>query len=205
VFKEDSDEMLMLRYQRGDAEAFRSLAIRHRIGVMSFAFRYVSDSQVAEDVFQDTFLRLIRQAKRYKPQAKFTTLLYTIARNLCIDHLRKMEHRKHQSLSAGTDQNDEDSDTLENIIPGENPDADKSLFRKDLQKVLRKAIEALPDEQREVFILREYEDLRFREIAKVTRTTTNTVKSRMRYALANLRKSLAKARITEEVVRDEVL
>ena len=205
MFKEDSDEMLMLRYQRGDAEAFRTLILRHRIGVTSFAYRYVGDSQVAEDIFQETFLRLIQKVKRYKAQAKFTTLLYTIARNLCIDHLRKMEHRKHQSLNAGGGDEDEETDTLENMLPGKNVEADRSVFRKEIQKALKKAIDSLSEEQREVFVLREYQDLRFREIAKVTRTTTNTVKSRMRYALANLRKALAKARITEEVVRDEVL
>ena len=205
MFKEDSDEMLMLRYQRGDAEAFRALILRHRIGVTSFAYKYVGDAGAAEDVFQDTFLRLIQQAARYKAQAKFTTLLYTIARNLCIDHLRKMEHRKHQSLSAGGGENDEETDTLENILPGKNVEAERTVFRKEMQKALKKAIDNLPEEQREVFILREFQDLRFREIAKITRTTTNTVKSRMRYALANLRKELAKAKITEEVVRDEVL
>lgn len=205
MFKEDSDEMLMLRYQRGDAEAFRTLILRHRIGVTSFAYKYVGDAQVAEDIFQDTFLRLIQQAARYKAQAKFTTLLYTIARNLCIDHLRKMEHRKHQSLSAGGGENDEETDTLENLLPGKNVEAERTVFRKEMQKALKKAIDNLPEEQREVFILREFQDLRFREIAKITRTTTNTVKSRMRYALANLRKELAKAKITEEVVRDEVL
>lgn len=205
VFKEDSDEMLMLRYQRGDVDAFRTLVLRHRMAVTTFAYRYVSDAQAAEDIFQETFLRLIQQVKRYKAQAKFTTLLYTVARNLCIDHLRKMEHRKHQSLNSTGGEEGEETDALGDIIPGKATDMDKTMFRKELQKVLKKAIDDLPEEQREVFLLREYQDLRFREIAKITRTTTNTVKSRMRYALANLRRALAKAKITEEVVRDEVL
>lgn len=194
----------MLRYQRGDAEAFRTLLLRHRIGVMSFACRYVGNAQTAEDVFQDVFLRLIQQAPRYRPEAKFTTFLYTIARNLCIDHLRKMEHRRHQSLDAPHGQDEEKAEPLESILSGEAPSGARGAFRKEIQKVLSRVIEGLPDEQREVFLLREYDDLRFREIAKITRTTTNTVKSRMRYALANLRKALARAKITEEVVRDEV-
>ncbi len=204
MFKEDSDEMLMLRYQRGDTEAFRTLLLRHRMGVTTFAYRYVSDAGVAEDVFQDAFLRLIRRAKHYRPKAKFTTLLYTIVRNLCIDHLRKMEHRRHQSLDAPLRRADGESESLEKMLSSGAPTGARSAFRKELQKLLTRAIEELPDEQREVFLLREYDDLKFREIAKIARTTTNTVKSRMRYALANLRKSLARARITEEVVRDEV-
>ena len=204
MFKEDSDEMLMLRYQRGDPEAFRTLLLRHRMGVTTFAYRYVGDAGVAEDIFQGAFLRLIKQVKRYKPQAKFTTLLYTIARNLCIDYLRKMQHRRHQSLDAPRGRNGEESEPLEAILSSNAPTGDRGAFRKELQKLLTQAIEGLPDEQREVFLLREYDDLKFREIAKITRTTTNTVKSRMRYALANLRKALARAKITEEVVSDEV-
>jgi RNA polymerase sigma-70 factor (ECF subfamily) len=203
MFKEDSDEMLMLRYQKGDREAFRTLLMRHRIGITTFAYRYVSDSSAAEDIFQDTFLRLIQQADRYRPAAKFTTLLYTIARNLCIDHLRKMGHRRHQSLDASHG-SDKEAESLESTLPGDEPRPARGAFRKEMQGVLTAAIESLPDEQREVFIMREYDDLRFHEIAKITKATINTVKSRMRYALANLRKELAKAKITEEVVRDEV-
>jgi RNA polymerase sigma-70 factor (ECF subfamily) len=203
MFREDSDEVLMLRFRDGDVEAYRTLVMRYRHSLMSFAYRFVGDTHVAEDVFQDAFLRIARDASRYRPTAKFCTLLYTIARNLCIDHLRKQRYRKHLSLERNQG-HDEEEATLSDLLKSQDVGASREMFRKDLKKVLMKGIHSLPIEQREVFLLREYEGLRFREIAKITRTSVNTAKSRMRYALAALRKFLTDEKITEEVLQNEV-
>jgi len=205
MIREDSDEIMMLRYKEGDTEAFRTLMMRYRHSLMSFAYRFVGNTQVAEDVFQDTFLRIIRGADRYRPSARFITLLYTIARNLCIDHLRKQRYRRHLSLEATTRSDEGNSASLGDMIESPDVGADRKMLRKGLKNALTRGINSLPLEQREVFLLREYEGMRFNEIAKITRTSVNTAKSRMRYALAALRKFLSEEKITEEVLQNEVL
>ncbi|MFH1549456.1 MAG: RNA polymerase sigma factor [Planctomycetota bacterium] len=205
MFREDSDKVLMLRFQEGDTEAFRALMMRYRHSLMSFAYRFVGDTHVAEDVFQDTFLRIVRDAYKYRPSAKFITLLYTIARNLCIDHLRKQKYRRHLSLERNHGSADEDSAPLGDMLKSDDVGANREMLRKDLKKVLTRQIGSLPVEQREVFLLREYEGLRFNEIAKITGTSVNTAKSRMRYALAALRKFLSQEKITDEVLQNELL
>ena len=96
----EADEDLMVRYQRGEVRAFEILLGRHRKPVYNFILRYVGDKETAEDLLQETFMRVIKGAEAYKRQAKFTTWLYTIARNLCVDQTRRRKHRKHASLDA---------------------------------------------------------------------------------------------------------
>ncbi len=204
MLREESDEIMMLRYQKGDSEAFRTLIMRHRHSLMTFAYRFVGNAQTAEDIYQDTFLRLIKGAARYKPSAKFTTLLYTIARNLCIDHLRKQKFRRHLSLERAGTTGDDDASPLGEMLRSEDVGANRKMLRGDLKKALTRGINALPVEQREVFLMREFEGMRFNEIAKVTKTSVNTAKSRMRYALTALRKFLSEEKITEEVFQNEL-
>src|SRR5512146_3089289 len=93
-----TDEMLMVRYQRGAREAFADLVRRHKTPVYNFVLRYVRSGNTAEDVTQDVFLRVVQNAAEFKHEARFSTWLYTIARNLCIDQLRRLQHRRHPSL-----------------------------------------------------------------------------------------------------------
>ncbi|MEO1273293.1 MAG: sigma-70 family RNA polymerase sigma factor, partial [Myxococcota bacterium] len=145
----------------------------------------------AEDMTQDVFLKVIRSAPKYKQTAKFTTWLYTIARNRCIDHARK-HGRVHQvsldrSLSGDGNAQDGDRTFLNNLADSEADAGNVSIIRKDFRQRLKQALETLPEEQREVFLLREVSGLKFREIAKVVGVGENTVKSRMRYAIEALR------------------
>jgi len=193
LVRDDSDESLMLRYRDGDVRAFEVLVTRHRKPVFNFILRFVRDTAAAEDVTQETFLRLVKGADAYERQAKFTTWLYTIARNLCVDAARRGKHRKAASLDAPL--GDEDgSASLLDLVPDGAAGVDRQAQSRELAVRLRQAIEALPDEQREIFLLREVADLQFNEIANVIGCPENTVKSRMRYALEKLREALEEYR-----------
>lgn len=190
--RDDSDESLMLRYRDGDVRAFEVLVTRHRKAIYNFILRFVRDAAQAEDVLQDTFLRVIKSADAYEKQAKFTTWLYTIARNLCVDAARRGKHRKAASLDAPV--GDEEGAALIDLVAGGDAGADKQAISRELGVRLKKAIESLPDEQREIFLLREVSDLQFNEIAQIVGCPENTVKSRMRYALEKLREALEEYR-----------
>ena len=98
-----TDEKLMVQFQKGDAQAFNQLLSRHRRGVFGFVLRYTNDSYTAEELLQEVFLRVVRNACSFERRSKFTTWLYSIARNQCIDHLRRMRHRKTTSLDQPAD------------------------------------------------------------------------------------------------------
>jgi RNA polymerase sigma-70 factor (ECF subfamily) len=198
MLTQDADEDLMVRYQQGEVRAFEVLLGRHRKSVFNFILRYVGDKETAEDLLQETFMRVIKGADAYKRQAKFTTWLYTIARNLCVDQTRRRKHRKHASLDAPMAA-DDDSGTLLDVLPSSEMASDRKSVNKQLYQRLQGAIGALSEEQREVFLMREFLDMPFKQIADVVGVPENTVKSRMRYALEKLRldldeyKDLAKA------------
>jgi RNA polymerase sigma-70 factor (ECF subfamily) len=183
----------MLAYRDGDVRAFEVLVTRHRKPIYNFIFRFVRDAAQAEDVMQETFLRVIKGAEAYERQAKFTTWLYTIARNLCVDAARRGKHRKVASLDAPVG-GDEDGAALIDMVSDGKQGADSAALDKELRARMQKAIASLPDEQREIFLLREMADLQFNEIAKVVGCPENTVKSRMRYALEKLREALEEYR-----------
>jgi RNA polymerase sigma-70 factor, ECF subfamily len=191
--RDDSDESLMLRYRDGDVRAFELLVNRHRKPLFNFILRFVRDTAQAEDVTQETFLRLVKGADAYERQAKFTTWLYTIARNLCVDASRRGKHRKAASLDAPLG-DDDGAMSLLDFLPDGAAGVDRQAQSRELGVRLRQALEALPDEQREIFLLREVADLQFNEIAKVIGCPENTVKSRMRYALEKLREALEEYR-----------
>lgn len=184
-----ADEDLMVQYQKGEVRAFEVLLARHRKPVYNFILRFIGDKETAEDLLQEAFMRVIKGAEAYKRQAKFTTWLYTIARNLCVDQTRRRKHRKHASLDAPMDATDE-SGTLLDVIPSKEMASDRLSSNKELHATMTRAIEALSEEQREVFLMREFLDMPFKQIADVVGVPENTVKSRMRYALEKLRLEL---------------
>jgi RNA polymerase sigma-70 factor (ECF subfamily) len=187
---QQSDEALMQRFQQGDSAAFRVLLERHRGGIYNFVLRHVGDRSAAEDLLQDTFLRVVQGAHRYKLESKFTTWLYTIARNLCVDRARKMKFRRHKSLDQPTSTDGEGA-TLGERVADTRPLTDRNAIGSELQDHLARAIASLREDQREVFLMREYSNLPFKEIAEIVGVPENTVKSRMRYALEHLRKELS--------------
>lgn len=189
--QELSDEALMSRYLDGDGDAFEELLERHGKRIYNFILRQTGDRSLAEDLVQEAFLRVVHRAESFRRQAKFTTWLYTIARNLCIDHARKAKHRRHLALDATLRRDESGGATLLDRVEAPNPGPDVEARDRRFRGALGRALEALPAEQREVFVMRELDGLKFREIAEVVGIPENTVKSRMRYALKGLRETLA--------------
>lgn len=185
-----SDEDLMERFRDGDARAFETLLERHERKIFNFIFRFVRQREVANDLLQETFLRVVKNAKRYTRKAKFTTWLYTIARNQSIDALRRQKHRRHRSLDQSIG-HEATGQTLLDRVPGRSPDGFERTDAHEVSARVSAAIDELSDEQREVFVMREIMQLKFREIAEIVGVSENTIKSRMRYALEHLRLALA--------------
>lgn len=180
---------MLRRYRQGDTEAFALLYQRHRLGLFRFLCGLCGDPTLAEEVFQDTWMSLIRSQSLQREAVLFKTWLYQIARNRLIDHWRKTGHRqaKHEAF---------DEQLHDQPCGDANPEQQLSLSRD--QERLQAALDDLPAEQREVFLLRAHGDLELHEIAELTRTPAETVKSRLRYALQKLRRLLADS-ATEEL------
>src|SRR5262249_17883161 len=180
---DQTDEQLMQAYREGNPRAFELLLARHERKVWNFLRRSVGDATLAEDLLQEVFLRVIRAQAEWKGEAKFTTWVYAIARNLCIDHARRAVHRDARSLDAPTRANDEASETLHDRLADGGRDAEGLTSDAQVRVRVDEAVAALPPDQREVFLLREVMDMPFAEIASVVGAPEPTVKSRMRYAL----------------------
>lgn len=187
-----TDDELLARFNEGDPSAFEALLTRYRKPLFNFIFRSVRDRTQAEELLQDVFLRVIQRSVEFKGQSKFSTWLYTIARNLCIDHSRKMSFRRHRSLDAPMrGKGSEEGPTMMERVAGGDIGADREAISKDLSERIAAAVEELPDEQREVFLMRQVQALPFKDIAAIVGVPENTVKSRMRYALERLQEALA--------------
>jgi RNA polymerase sigma-70 factor (ECF subfamily) len=196
-----TDEQLMLAFRTGDARAFDALVRRHRTPVFNFILRYTGHRARAEDLLQETWLKAVRGAPDYEPKARFTTWVYTIARNLCVDSARKESYRQTESLDAPAGA-EEDGRMLAEVLPDGNASPDRAAHNSRLRPLLERALKGLPQEQREVFILREYSGIAFKDIATVTGVPENTVKSRMRYALDGLRKRLQELGVDGDMVEE---
>jgi RNA polymerase sigma-70 factor (ECF subfamily) len=186
-----SDEQLMARYQQGDARAFDTLLGRHYQSVFNFLVRNTGNAATSEELLQDVFMRVIGSARKYEKRAKFTTWLFTIAKNIVIDHSRKQRFRRHKSLDAPLGADDDRS--LGDSVKDDHPSvmADRRFADAEFTARLDAAMSKMNEDQRMVFVLREFQQLSFQEIAVVVETSENTVKSRMRYALEFLRTQLA--------------
>jgi len=172
------DSALMLRYRDGDVAAFETLYQRHKDPLFRYLLRHCRQRAAAEDVFQEVWGKIVKARASYRPTAKFTTFLYRVAHNCFIDHLRR--NKRHM----GGAELDEDLQPH----PGEPPETatERSLAKERLSKALMD----LPDEQRDVFLLREEAGLSLDQIALVTGSNRETAKSRLRYAVNKLRAAI---------------
>ncbi len=201
--QERTDEELLAAYQQGDVGAFELLLRRHRAPLFTFLLRMLGDRERAEDLAQETFLRIVKGAQAWERRARFQTWLFTIARNLCVDQSRRDRFRRADSLDAQGPPGSEGEPAMIDSVPSREIDPARGAESSRLRPVLARALAALPAEQREVFLLREQAGVPFKEIAELTGVNENTVKSRMRYALEGLRKSLAAAGVDEDAAADE--
>ena len=181
----DADEALMLRYAKGDMAAFDRLYARHELAVWRFVFRSVKVQAVADDLLQDVWFAVARNAARYEVKAKFRTWLFTLAHNRLVDHLRTAKH--HTSLDASEDDARPLADTL---VADSGFGPVRQLQSREQAAALIAAVEQLPLEQREAFLLQAEGDLSVQEIAEATGVNFETAKSRLRYARASLRQHL---------------
>ena len=179
---EPDDVSLMLRYRAGDAAAFETLYRRHKGPLYRYFLRQCRDAEVAGDLFQDVWASIIRARKSYRPTARFTTYMYQIAHNAFVDHYRRQVRRLEDAGGDHAEQADG--------APG--PEA-VALATESAQR-FRRALDALPPEQREAFLLHEEAGLSLVEIAAVTEANEETVKSRLRYAVKKLRAAFAAER-----------
>jgi RNA polymerase sigma-70 factor (ECF subfamily) len=177
----DPDIELMLRFQKGETRCFEELVNKHTRGVLNLVFRYLGDASRAEDVAQDIFVKVYRARMKYEPKAKFSTWLYRIAVNHCLNEIRS---RKSQP-SLATPIND----MLEEP-EGDNPDA--RIARTELRDAVKAAIDSLPENQRMAVILARYEDMSYDEIAEAMGMSLEAVKSVLFRAKENLKLALAK-------------
>jgi RNA polymerase sigma-70 factor (ECF subfamily) len=178
-----NDKELVMRYHDGDAASFQILVDRYQNKIFSYVLMLVKDKQLADDIFQDTFLKIIRTIKAgaYKEEGKFIQFAMRIAHNLIIDYFRKAKRLPM------VDPTKEDYDMLDNARFMD-PSIEEQIVTEQTYDDVRKMIEFLPAEQREVLVMRMYDDMSFKEIAEATNVSINTALGRMRYALINLRK-----------------
>ncbi len=188
-----SDEELLRRFNQGDDTAFEVLVRRFERPLYNFILRSTRDAEQASELLQEVFMRVVQRSNEFQGQSKVGTWLYTIARNLCIDTSRKMAFRRHRSLDAPTAGGGDEGEgqALLDKIASPVSASDRNVIAQDLSVRISAAVEALPDEQREVFLMREVQSMPFKDIAEVLGVPENTVKSRMRYALERLQRALA--------------
>lgn len=186
-----SDRELIERYQDGDVHSFELLIGRYQKQVYSYILTLVKDKQLADDVFQDTFVKVIQtiKSKAYKDDGRFVQFAMRIAHNLVIDHFRK-ENRIPTVESSSEDYNYIDN------VPITDHSVEQGMIVDQVHSDLHRMIAFLPDEQREVLRMRIFDDMSFKDIADVTNVSINTALGRMRYALINLRKMMVANNMT---------
>ncbi len=184
-----SDEQLITLFKKGHASALEELVQRHKDKLYTSIFLLVKDSFLAEDIFQDTFIKIIDtiRAERYTEKGKFLPWAMRIAHNLCVDYFRKI---KRTPIIKTSDDKD-----IFNVLSFSESSAEEKLITRQSHDRVRRMLDMLPEEQREVIILRHYADLSFKEIADLTQVSINTALGRMRYGLINLRKMMTEKQI----------
>ncbi|MBS1761089.1 MAG: sigma-70 family RNA polymerase sigma factor [Bacteroidetes bacterium] len=179
-----SDHELVYLFSEGQSEALETLVLRHKDKLYTSIYFLVKDKYLAEDIFQEVFIRVIDTMRggRYSEEGKFLPWAMRIAHNLCVDHFRKVKRTPVIRTS-------EDTDIFEVLNFSEGSAEDKMMRRQSHDRV-RDLLNKLPEDQREVIILRHYADMSFKEIAAATDCSINTALGRMRYGLINLRKMM---------------
>ncbi|MBQ4434152.1 MAG: sigma-70 family RNA polymerase sigma factor [Bacteroidales bacterium] len=177
-----TDNELIARYMEGDESALKTLIQRHEKKVFSYIMLSVKNRELAEDIFQDTFIKVINTLRsgNYKEEGKFIQWVMRIANNLKIDYFRKQQRMPVFEGNGDFD--------IFDLINGSDPSAEQKLITEQIYAEITSLVKLLPEEQREVLEMRIYQDISFKDIAEITNVSINTALGRMRYALINLRK-----------------
>ncbi|MGB1247957.1 MAG: RNA polymerase sigma factor [Chitinophagales bacterium] len=185
-----TDQVLVNEFLAGKEQALEQLITRHKEKVYTSIYMFTRDTYLAEDLFQDTFIKAIdklRQGK-YKEEGKFLPWIMRMAYNICIDNYRKSKRAPKIANSEGFD--------IFNILPFQEESPEDMMITNQSKSKVRKLLDELPEEQKEVVLLRHYYDFSFKEIAELTGVSINTALGRMRYALINLRKVVTEKQIS---------
>jgi RNA polymerase sigma factor (sigma-70 family) len=184
-----TDHELIQNFQDGDLNALETLVLRHKDKMYTSILFLVKDKYLAEDIFQDVLIKIIDTIRggRYTEEGKFLPWAMRIAHNLCVDHFRKVKRTPAIKTS-------DDRDIFE-VINFTEEGADEKMMKRQSHEKVRQMLDLLPEDQREVIILRHYADLSFKEIASLTNCSINTALGRMRYGLINLRKMMTQKKI----------
>lgn len=183
------DSVLVSNYIRGCEASLEVLIKKHKQRLYSFIFSKIQDRDITEDIFQDTFIKVIRTLKRgnYNEQGKFLPWVMRISHNLIIDYFRKSNRMR---LFKNTDEFD-----IFSVLGDGSLNAEKKIIQEQIYSDVRDLVKELPEEQKEVLIMRMYKDMSFKEISENTGVSINTALGRMRYALINMRKLIEKHEI----------
>ncbi len=179
-----SDQQLIESYLQGNEKSFEVLLSRHKDRIYTSIYLFVKDTEMAEDLFQEVFIKIIDTIRkgRYNHEGKFIQWALRISYNLCVDQFRKSKRNTKVASNDGFD--------ILSTIESHEDNMEVFMIKNQDQSKVRHIIEMLPEEQREVIILRHYADMSFKEISQVTRVSINTALGRMRYALINMRKMM---------------
>ena len=186
---ECTDQEIISMYVDGDTNALNTLIIRYKDKIFTSIYLLIKDKYLAEDIFQDVFIRIIDTIRggRYSDEGKFLPWAMRIAHNMCVDHFRKI--KRNPTIKTSDDKD------IFDVLNFSEPGVDARLMNEQTSDKVRRMIDMLPEDQREVIILRHYADLSFKEIAQLSDCSINTALGRMRYGLLNLRKMLTEKQI----------
>ncbi len=184
-----SDQQLIGQYLEGDDRAFEELLTRHRQKIYTSIYLFVKDQSLAEDIFQEVFIKIIDTLRKgkYNHEGKFVQWAMRISYNMCVDYFRRTKRRPKVSPTETFD--------IFDVLPVNDDNAEQTIIKSQTHEKIRRLVDMLPPEQREVVILRHYADMSFKEISQLTRVSINTALGRMRYALINIRKMIEEKEI----------
>lgn len=185
-----NDKELILSYLDGNEKAFEELLSRHKQRIYTSIYLFVKDQAKAEDIFQDVFIKIVDTLRKgkYNHEGKFLQWALRISYNMCVDNFRRSKRRPTVSPTETFD--------IFDILENQEDNAEETIMKSQTHEHIRKLVDQLPPEQREVVILRHYADMSFKEIAQLTRVSINTALGRMRYALINIRRMMEEKHVT---------
>lgn len=188
-YNELTDQQLIHLFKDGDAFGLETLVLRHKDKLYTSIYLLVKDRYLAEDLFQEVFIRVIDtlRSNRYTEEGKFLPWAMRIAHNLCVDHFRRVKRNPTIKTS--------DNQDIFEVFNFSDENAEQKIMKAQSHERVRKMLDLLPEEQRDVIILRHYADLSFKEIAALTNCSINTALGRMRYGLINMRKMMTEKQI----------
>lgn len=198
-----TDAALIERYIEGDVGAFNTLVWRWERPIFNFIIRNVGNEETAKDICQTTFIRMFKQLKKLRESDKFSPWIYRIALNLCRDEFKKKKKYHHLYLEDfRTD--DGHSNYIEQMSNNDLNTPEDFYNVQQIGEILKRALMVIPEEQRVVIIMKQYQELKFTEIADILKQPINTIKSRLYYGLGALRKILEESKLNKEVLLNEM-